>query len=162
MPSHSSKNNQNDSEEYKIPDEIIIDDRSDDSNTVTGSSFEEKQSDFENQSSGETKAISLRLLCFLGLLFSIVFGLAMLFIAAVASILALVTFLSNDEINQNAMKFWKLYMHAAISGVCCLVGVFFPPVGLSLLLLYLSTSDGSESNSTVSNMMKKIFGNFFR
>jgi hypothetical protein len=154
----SQKSNQNDSKEnivYKKPEFILIDDRKGGQSQTHYDSEGNPTNDTESFTS--QRPFPLRFLCFLGVVFCLVFGLGLLVIASLATLGALVFLLQNQELNQSVATLWKLYVNVVIAGLGCVIGVFNPAIGIGLMAVYFSLSGEHSSSDFLKNILKRFF-----
>lgn len=124
--------------EYKTPSFLLIDDREGGTRQTYYGSDGLGQPQEAVESEGEKSSISLRFLCFLGLIACVVFGL-LIFIGAIAlSVLALGSFFRNSQLNQGVCNLWMLCLHSIVSSVGFLIGIVSPTIGLGLVVFYFS------------------------
>lgn len=151
MPSFEQKNF-----EYKQPDEIIIEDSA--SVNLHSQEDSRKQESFQSDQFKQQKTpISLRFICFLGLVFCIIFGLGMLFFSLISSLFVLITIFQSKKINSACYHFWKLYVNAVVAGVGFILGLIVPPIGLGFLLLYFSMIGETLDSNILTKILKKSF-----
>jgi hypothetical protein len=148
--------------QYKRPDFIILDDREslsrkDNGREGNGEKPSEKNTGMQNN---QESAISLRFLCFLGLVFCLLFGTGLFLINLLTTAAALFMLLLNKELNQTVLTFWKLFFSTFIAGIGCLIGLASPTVGISLLALYFSLSKEKTGTNFFSSIFQNIFKNF--
>lgn len=132
------------------PQYVIIDDRN--------NNKEERTTDGESQ---ETKSpMSLRFLCFLGLIFCSIFGLGMFLMSIFSTLMATCYLFRNANLNQAMSHFWKLSAHTLVAGLGFTLGLISPTLGLGLIVLYFSVTGQTIDNSLLHSIIKRSFNKF--
>lgn len=152
MPSFEQKDS-----EYKQPDEIIVDEGTDVHLHSQNDESARQESPYDDQIGGQKAPISLRFICFLGLIFCVIFGIGMLFFSLLSSLFVLFTLFQSIRLNSACYNFWKLYVNAVVAGVGFLLGIIVPPIGLGFLLLYFSMIGETLDSGILSKIFKKSF-----
>lgn len=135
---------------YITPQFEIIDDR------AKTQSHEEEST----QSEKTTSPLSLRFICFLGLIFCSIFGLGMFLMSLVTTVIAALSLFRNPSLNESVLGFWKLSTHALVAGLGFIVGLVSPALGLSLIALYFSVTGKVIDYSLLCEIVKKSFNKF--
>lgn len=81
---------------------------------------------------------SLRLVSFLGLIFSLIYGTFVFVTAVISTIIVLFSLFRDKEANQFVSENWKSFFNTMIAGVACAVGIIFPRFGVKLLTAYFA------------------------
>ncbi len=159
-PPFSSDEKKNQSE-YKLPDEIIINDRSANVSDPFSSASEEKRSNqiHEEQSSENNGALSLRFLCFLGLIFCLIYGLGMFILSLIITLLAVVTLFQNSGVNDSLLQCWQSFFNTLVAGIGFALGLIIPPLGLGFLVVYFSLVGEKMDTDILSKIIKRSYKN---
>lgn len=138
--------------EYISPPFVIIDDRQQTEESLESSS----------EAAAETpkSPFSMRFLCFLGLIFCLIFGTGMFLMSLVSTLIATISLFRNKELNQTVKQFWKLSTHTLIAGLGFVLGIISPTLGLGLIVLYFSVTGEVVDNSLLHSIIKRSFNNF--
>jgi hypothetical protein len=146
---------------YKTPEFVLIDDREKEANghqKQTHYDANGNPTDYSKTSASQSQGpFSLRFLCFLGFVFCTVFGLGLLLIATLATLMSLVFLLQNKELNRSVLSLWKLYVNVVVAGVGCFIGLFSPAIGIGLIAVYFSFSSEQFSSDVLKTIIKRFF-----
>lgn len=161
--SNEAKSSQNPEQpQYKRPEFILIDDREEKSRYSYFNPHSPEPQSFSHTEEQERDysrlrgAISLRILFFLGIILCVIVGFGILIGSVVVTFLAACSLFKNPSLNQGVRHFWKIYMHAVMTGLGCALGVISPTLGLSSIILYFSLSVGKGDH-----FLNKIFQKSF-
>lgn len=152
QPIEDNKNLQNEPQ-YVRPEFTILDDQNDHSQTR-----EEKPK--ESAKKGDpspTNSFSLKILCLLGVVFCLIYGIGMLLISVIMSVVAALTLFQNHEINRSARKFWKISLNTLVAGFGLGVSILNPALGFGLLFIYFSISEGAIGTELFRTIFKRSF-----
>jgi len=145
--------------EIKRPEFVLIDDRNGKTSytyfdaDAKPTSHETRQSE-EPGPQGKKTGISLRFACFLGLLFCLIFGVGILFLSIILTLLAVFSLFMNKELNADLINYWKLFFSTLTSAICFSIGMVIPPLGLFLLGIFFAYA---SKDSALSRFIKKNF-----
>lgn len=161
--SHNEENRPSDQEEkitYKRPEFIVIDDRSSNpygyqKQTHYNSSGEQTKNDEHSQV--QQSPFSLRFICLLGIIFCLIFGIGLFFIASLSTIVAIVFLLQNGELNRGVRALWKLFSNVIVVGTGCVIGLISPAIGIGLMALYFSLSGERAGSDGLKRAVKRWF-----
>lgn len=143
---------------YIEPEFTIIDDRSlPEELRSSGSRFDQEDADASNQEKQDKVAFPLRFMCLLGLIFCSIFGIGILLLSIVLSVLSTISLFRKKEINQGAVRMWKICMHTAVAGFGFTIGLLSPTIGLGLVALYFSLNSEIVDEDILRKVIKKSF-----
>lgn len=156
---HSSGEYPSEKLHYKRPEFILIDDRQETKQYSHFGSDSQKQQDSQSEGKEDPLqgAISLRLLCFLGLIFSLIFGLGVLIWSMVLTFLALCSFFQKPHLNKNMSSFWKIFIHTVVAILGFTLGLIAPVFGFSFVALYFSLIGGIIDNHFLNKFFQRSF-----
>lgn len=140
---------QNDDLKVVYPSCIIVDERS------NGAQDQAEKTETQAKS-----PFSLRFLCFLGLIFCSIFGLGMILMSALTTVLAVAFLFRKPSLNQAMGHFWKLATHTTVAGLGFVLGLISPTLGLGLIALYFSITGQAIENNLLYSIIKQSFGRF--
>ncbi|MBA2367426.1 MAG: hypothetical protein H0V82_00195 [Candidatus Protochlamydia sp.] len=146
--------------QYKRPEFIILDDRENIHENNGSEENGERHGKNTGTNANQQSSISLRFLCFLGLVFCLIFGTGLLLITVLTSAAAVLMLLLNRELNQTVLTFWKLFFNTLIAGIGCMIGLVSPAMGISLLALYFSISKKKNGANLFSSLFENTFKKF--
>lgn len=147
---------------YKQPEFILIDERDGQKKySYFGSDpSQPSQGPFESEQTAKKSAKanhSLRFVCFLGLIFCLIFGCGMLIWSTVMTGLAIVTLFQNPALNKSMLSFWKIFFNTTIAAVGFTIGLISPTMGLSLLALYFTFSGNLADDDLLRKVIRRSF-----
>lgn len=154
-PFSSSEENDKNKEhsEYKYPDQIIVDDE----NHHHEKSESQYENDRKEEAADQGQPLSLRLLCFLGLIFCSVFGLGMIILSIITTFFACITLFQNSNVNRDLFRYWKSTFNTFVAGFGFILGLLIPPLGLGFLVLYFSLVGENMDTDILTKIIKKSF-----
>lgn len=147
---------------YKRPDFILIDERGEKKkySYFGADPSQPSQGPFESEQSAKKAAKgshSLRFICFLGLIFCLIFGCGMLIWSTLMTGLAIVTLFQNPALNRSMLNFWKIFFNTSIAAIGFTLGVMSPTLGLSLLALYFTFSGNLADEDLLRKVIRRSF-----
>jgi hypothetical protein len=164
MPDIFSAENSSGAEEEKTevkrPEFIIIDERDGTTQkTYYSSEYSWQPVKYVETRKEEVKSssVSLRFLCFLGLVFCVIFGTGIFLLSLVLTFLSLVNLFQNKNLNEGAWSFWKLWISTVIISLAFIIGLIVPTIGVGLIVFYFSLIGGKSED----NFLHKIFRQTF-
>lgn len=104
--------------------------------------------------------VSMRFLCFLGLIFCLIFGGGMFLMSLVSTLIGTISLFRNQELNRTIRQFWKISTHTLIAGLGFVLGIISPTLGLGLIVLYFSITGQTVDNSLLHSIIKRSFNKF--
>ena len=150
--SHEENDKNKEQSEYKYPDQIIIGDEN---------YQEQSESPYKDHSKEETteqtQPLSLRLLCFLGLIFCTIYGFGMILLSLITTFFACITLFQNHKLNRNLFRYWKSTFNTFVAGFGFVLGLLIPPLGLGFLILYFSLVGENMDTDILTKIIKKSF-----
>lgn len=148
------KEQSKDASEYKLPDQIIVGEEIYSANKEEDFSHRNEQ---EEPSHADSPPKSLRVLCFLGLIFCCIYSVGVFLLALIASGFAILAFLQSSNLNKMARKYWKSLVNTLIAGFGFALGLLFPPIGLGFLVIYFSLKGEKLDTDILSKIIKRSF-----
>jgi|GEM_PF-3659028 len=150
--------------EFKRPKFILIDDRQGESrytNTQAEAetSFSDPKEFLQTEKGVEppSNALALRLICLLGLVFSLIFGLGIFLWSIVSTFFATCSLFQYQDLNQRARALWKLCANTCIASFGFALGLISPTLGLGLLALYFVLA----TDLVKDDLLRKVIRNSF-
>lgn len=129
---------------YIQPQYVIIDDR-----------FNKEQ-----ESSGGQKGksqLSPRFLCFLGLIFCSIFGVGMIVMSFLSTLISTCYLFRNAHLNETMCHFWKLSAHTLVASLGCILGLLLPTIGLGFIIFYFSVTGEINDKSLLHSFFSSNF-----
>lgn len=139
------------------PDFILIDDRDGVSRSTffnEDGTYQEKNEFLENDKMRGGSS-SLRWMCVLGLVLSVILGFGLLLWSLIVGILVVLFFFQNKHLNRELIKLLRFVINTFVAAFCFGLGIITPTYGLGLLVIYFSLT----SNIMDENFLNKILRN---
>lgn len=151
-PIHSSENSEKN--EFKKPEFIIIDETKD---YVYGSSRGWAGPEEEELLTKKVKnPFSLRLLCVVGLVITLVFAGGLISYLALLSLFATLCLFRNKSINLALANIWRFFTYALVVAVSLVLAIFSPTLGFTLLVLYFTMKGQGNDRDVLRKILRKF------
>lgn len=127
----------------KRPEFVLIDEREGKKNYTYFSSDSQERMESrteERVKSTKGRSISPRLLCFFGLVISTCIQMGLMFFAALTLLWAALSFFQDPVKNKKAINRIKGVCHLFFVMCSAFIGIFYPPLGIGLVMAYFSSS----------------------
>lgn len=150
----SGTENESAKEKVKRPEFIILDDTQE---FIRGGHQQYRIPEEELLTQEPSRSpLAIRILCLVGLFFSVLVAAGLLVGAIVSVLVATVCLFMNHTANDRVVRFWTLFRHAVVIIVGLLIALFSPTLGFGLLILYFSMKGTSRDREVLKRALKKV------